>query len=478
MNTHIKDLLLIENLGIGELIETYREFFLAMIPGFFVIAAIVEYFDRLEPLSLMRRVLIAILILTSITHIYEKSIMASIDAANTIVESQKFKNVLLMDFFDYSFYTPSDPSISDFSKDEGALSGALSFLKYHLFSKRINDLFTLGIYFFNSFCFIILKIVYSLVYYLGYALIGIPCLIYIFPTMGNVLRGAILSYLWCLAMPHVLAIIISIIGVVINNGYQSGNIIGSSLWGTALLCAFSLCVVFSTLITVMILNGSGVAQAGGILAAMGANIAVSIPKHSVNSLAAVVTGGPLGAKTMAAVKGASFVANSVGKMNPFKSKGSDFNSANYYMGGGSSSSFKTSGNINKGFQGSKSDMTSQNKKEGDNVNKANHAGYKGQSIQSSNGAIKEYSNNLSTKEKTHSYGKEYAALTKQTQIETAKSGGVSTKTNEVRNGNISNNRKSNSEYSKKYTTSRNTRSNTTGNNTRSRELSSNKGRKK
>lgn len=472
MNTHIKDLLLIENMGIGELIETYREFFLAMIPGVFVIAAIVEYFDRLEPLSLMRRVLIAILILSSITHIYEKSIMASMDAANTIVENQKFKNVLLMDFFDYSFYSPSDPSIFDFSKDEGALSGALSFLKYHLFSKRVNDLFTLGIYFFNSFCFIILKIVYSLVYYLGYALIGIPCLIYIFPTMGNVLRGAILSYIWCLAMPHVLAIIISIIGVVINNGYQSGNIIGSSLWGTALLCAFSLCVVFSTLITVMILNGSGVAQTGGILAAMGANIAVSIPKRSVNSLAAVVTGGPLGAKTMAAAKGASFVASSVGKMNPFKSKGSDFNSTNYYMGEGKSFSSKTSGNITKGSQNSRNSNTSENKKDGNKLNQSNHSGYKGQSIQSSNGAIKEYSNNLSTKEKAHSYGKEYAALTKQTQVETAKSGGVSTKTNEVRNGNISNNRKSNREHSKKHSISRSTRSNSTSSHTRSRELSS------
>ena len=81
----------------------------------------------------------------------------------------------------------------DFFKERNAFTGALAFLKYHLFDSFVNDGFTITIYFITKLCFLILKVVYSLVYYLGYGLIGIPCLIYLFPSMGNVLRGAILS---------------------------------------------------------------------------------------------------------------------------------------------------------------------------------------------------------------------------------------------------------------------------------------------
>lgn len=313
----MKDLLLVQSLDLGHLIEEYRQFFISILPSVFIIAVLVEYFDRIEPFALARRALISIIILVCVTSIYHTSISLSMDTADEILARQKQGNILLMDMFDgikhWDNLNKGDNK-KDFFKDSSVLSGTAKFLKYHLFDSFINDGFTVTIFFITKLCFLILKVVYSLVYYLGYGLIGVPCLLYLFPTMGNVLRGAILSFLWCLVTPHVLVFIISLIGSEINKGYSSGQIIGGSLIGTSLLFVLTLFIAFTPLITAMILNGSGISQAGGIIATVGANYIMNLPKNTFNNTVSVLGGSPLssiGPKTLLAtntVKGSFKVA--------------------------------------------------------------------------------------------------------------------------------------------------------------------------
>jgi len=300
MTSIMRDLLLVQSFNLNVLIEEYRLFFLSLLPSVFILAVIVEYFDRLEPFTLVKRAIISILILTTVTSVYESSIASSMDTADQVLRSQKQGNILLMDLFDgFKHWDKiTKDKKKDFFKERNALTGALAFLKYHLFDSFVNDGFTVTIYFITKLCFLILKVVYSLVYYLGFGLIGIPCLIYLFPSMGNVLRGAILSYLWCLIVPHVLVFIISMIGTEINKGYVSGHIIGGSIMGTTLLFILTLFIAFTPLIGAMILNGSGISQAGGIIASIGANYVINLPKNTVNNAAIWATGGPLGPKAM------------------------------------------------------------------------------------------------------------------------------------------------------------------------------------
>ena len=304
----VKELLLVQSFNLSSLIEEYRLFFLSLIPSVFILAVIIEYLDRLEPFSLVKRTFISVLILTTVTSFYEQSINSSMDTADQVLKEQKSQNILLMDFFEGISHRNvlSENEQKDFFKDQGFLTGTMAFIKHHLFDSFVNDGFTITIYFITKLCFIILKVVYSLVYYLGYGLMGIPCLIYLFPSMGNVLRGAILSYLWCLIVPHVLVFIISMIGTEINNGYVSGNIIGGSMMGTAFLFILTLFIAFTPLIGAMILNGSGISQAGGIIATIGANYVMNLPKATTNNFAAALTGERLGPKTRLA-------SNAVGK---------------------------------------------------------------------------------------------------------------------------------------------------------------------
>ena len=304
----VKELLLVQSFNLSSLIEEYRLFFLSLIPSVFILAVIIEYLDRLEPFSLVKRTFISVLILTTVTSFYEQSINSSMDTADQVLKEQKSQNILLMDFFEGISHRNvlSENDEKDFFKDQNFLTGTMAFIKHYLFDSFVNDGFTITIYFITKLCFIILKVVYSLVYYLGYGLMGIPCLIYLFPSMGNVLRGAILSYLWCLIVPHVLVFIISMIGTEINNGYVSGNIIGGSMMGTAFLFILTLFIAFTPLIGAMILNGSGISQAGGIIATIGANYVMNLPKATTNNFAAALTGERLGPKTRLA-------SNAVGK---------------------------------------------------------------------------------------------------------------------------------------------------------------------
>jgi hypothetical protein len=332
----MKDLLLIDNLSIIELVSDYHKFFLGLIPSVFVLAALIEYFDRLAPLQLLRRALISILILTSITSFYEISIKTSMDAANEILTSAKEGNILLMDMLngaDFRSTLKYDKNKHDFYKGESYLGGTLNFLKYHLFNSFINDGFTISVFFITKLCFLILKVVYSLIYYLGFALIGIPCLVYMFPTMGNVLRGGILSYLWCLITPHVLVFILMLIGSEINKGYIQGQVIGGSMTGTALLFLLTLFIAFTPLISTMILAGSGVSAAGGIIASMGANYVLNLPNTIANAGIKAAAGRGLGPKTTLASKmmGSSYRASgrAVSSLKSFGSNRSNLANTNF-----------------------------------------------------------------------------------------------------------------------------------------------------
>lgn len=298
MSGVLYDLLLIQSFNLDKLIEDYRVFFLSLLPGIFIMACLIEYFDRINTFGLIKRALISIMILTSVTTFYKSSISMSIQAAEKKLEQQKQSNILLTDLLDMDNQIDKleEENKTDFFKDKNFLTGSIAFLKAHMFTGFINDGFTMTVYFISQLCIQIIKIVYSLVYYLGYGLVGIPCLIYLFPTMGNILRGSILSYVWCLIIPHILVFVLSMIGSEISQGYTTGQVIGGSISGTVLLFILTLLIAFTPLIGMMIINGSGMAQAGGIIATLGANYVMNLPKQTLNNTALMATGGKSGPK--------------------------------------------------------------------------------------------------------------------------------------------------------------------------------------
>ena len=343
----IIDLLLINSFSLDGLIEDYRIFFLSILPSVFILACLVEYFDRLNVFALVKRALIAILVLTSVTSFYKVSIDYSIEAAQEKLNDQKSQNILLMNLFDASKYL---------DKNEKETNGFFAYLKQQFFTSFINDSFTVGVYFFSQLGFLILKVVYSLVYYLGYGLVGIPCLLYLFPTMGNVLRGAVLSYVSCLIVPHILVFLLSLIGSEINSGYTQGQIIGGSVLGTAMLFILSLFIALSPFIGMMIINGSGIAQAGGIISLAATNMVRGIPSQGINSGAKLLTGrglGPKGTIAMNTMKFASSETNRGARFLANKIKGGSIEQStktNKY--GGDSKGAKTSFNDNSSTRSS------------------------------------------------------------------------------------------------------------------------------
>src|SRR5690606_34830286 len=170
------------------------------------------------------------------------------------------------------------------------------YIKYHLFDRYVNDAFMLWVYFASMLCFWVLKGVYSLAYYLGYGLMGIPCLIYLFPTMSNVMRGGIITYLWCIVVPHVVVFVLIMLGEEIEQGYTNGQVIGGSIEGTIILSFLALMLVGSLLISMMILNGSGVGQAFGVFSGMAVNSIMNLPVTGLSAAATFASGGTLGPK--------------------------------------------------------------------------------------------------------------------------------------------------------------------------------------
>ena len=331
MNNIVKEFLLIESLQVKGLMEEYHLFFLAVIPSVFLLSVIIDHLVSLDGIALIKRAFVSILILVSVSSFYYSSINLSMNTANEILKRQQYDNVLLKDMFDGGNHWKNarfDDKNKRFFQGKLFFVGLLIFYKNNLFENFINDRFMITVFFISKICFFLLKIVYSLVYYLGYGLIGIPCLLYIFPKMNGVMRGGVISYLWLLIVPHVFVFVVSLLGSEINEGYITGEVIGRSMSGTALLFVMALLIAFIPLISFMILSSSGVAAAGGLIATIGANYVMSLPKKALKGVTSLMLPNMKGILTKALLspsKGKSAFSMGVGAGVAGGSSGSSWN---------------------------------------------------------------------------------------------------------------------------------------------------------
>ena len=286
MNYTLKDLLLIQSFDLSGLMEEYRLFFIGLLPSAFILSLLFEYFSSLDPFSVVKRVIGSILILCTVESFYYQSVHASLDVADGILNKQR--NIIFSEsggwgrWFDFR----TSKKKKDFYKEYNLFTGFMDMLKAHLFYDSANDLFTIILTFISKVCFIILKLIYSLVYYLGFGLVGIPCLLFLFSGLTGVMRGAVSSWLWLLVAPHVLVFILIMIGNEISQGYVQGQVIGGSIMGTVLIFVLALFIVFVPVITNFILSGVGVSGAGGAIAAIasiGTGFVMSLPKKTFQS---------------------------------------------------------------------------------------------------------------------------------------------------------------------------------------------------
>ena len=122
----------------------------------------------------------------------------------------------------------------------------------------------------------------------------------------------------------------------------------------------TLFVAFTPIITAMILNGSGISQAGGIIATMGANYVMNLPKNITNSMASVATGGAVGRKMKLAQTasgvGFKFAKKAVGLKNS-KQEESKQNFTQDSGRAGGSNNTNSSNNVNQSKSASKFSMT-------------------------------------------------------------------------------------------------------------------------
>lgn len=135
----IKELLIVQDLNLIEMMEEYRLFFLSLIPSVFLIAVFIEYFDRVEPFILLKRVFISVLLMTSVTTFYYSSIDASMKVADSVLKRKAQNNVLLTSMF-------KGPSHLMRAGEKKGIS-FINYVTKNLFVKVFNKGFSLTIYF-------------------------------------------------------------------------------------------------------------------------------------------------------------------------------------------------------------------------------------------------------------------------------------------------------------------------------------------
>ncbi|MGB0454606.1 MAG: hypothetical protein ACPGJV_12935 [Bacteriovoracaceae bacterium] len=272
MNSNLRNEILIESDSIRELIKESLVYFENSLPAFFLMAICIHMILSKPSSEFLTKGFLAILALIVIENSYFEAIDASIDLANERLKSKANDNLILKgmilennltnrNFTGYSL----EGSKTTFKNLISNPSSILKFIKYNLLSFPVNEILSIVLHLVTQLCFIANKAVFSIMYYLGYGLFGIPCILFLFPGMEGSLKGAILNFVTCLVAPHILVFLIVLITDEMKLNVTTGKIIGGSVEGTALLIVLTVLIAIVPVLSYKLVTGSGISYVSSLV---------------------------------------------------------------------------------------------------------------------------------------------------------------------------------------------------------------------
>jgi hypothetical protein len=258
--TIITDLLFIQNDYIGSVAEDLNRTALQFIPICIYLGVIGEYFSNWDFKSVGSRALQAMVCMLVLFPLVKPSVLESFKYSDSLIQERNHKNVFVQNYLRES----KRVNMTVGKTWDWKIWEKVTNVKDTIFS---NVLFGIG-----YLIFMLLKQIYSIVFYLNWTFFGFMCALSIPALTKNALIGLLKTWVWLLLMPMVVAIIIIIIGdgTYFFAGTNSSGIIGNAE-NMFQFIIFGLVLLLSPMITQVLISSSGIAEVGtrmGQMAAM------------------------------------------------------------------------------------------------------------------------------------------------------------------------------------------------------------------
>jgi len=292
----------ISNLRLG--VENYSKVFLLVA---FVGALTWEFVTDMKFMAVVKNLVLALIFMGCFYQFHTKAVELSFKASEELLREVSPRNIFLKKW--------NEVKVSKLENGNG------SFIDKVLVP-NINDLLGTALYLVSKVCILILKLIYTTVYYFTFIFAPVTAVLSFIPISKNAMGGTITSSLWCILLPLVLAVFLALVGNTVQMPSENGQLAVTSMDQLIWIFGITLLMLLTPSLTFTLIKGSiaSTADAVGVkMTGVGAKALASIP--FVYGLGQKIFG--KGPKT---------------KVNNFK-KGANYNS-----------------NFNRSFSGSKSNQ--------------------------------------------------------------------------------------------------------------------------
>jgi hypothetical protein len=242
----LEELLFQKSSSMLSIVDYVKSTSLKFLPGFFCLSLAIEYFRDWNFLQVLKQLVVVLIALMAFKSIHIDVVDHSFEAAQNILDHFDGQNEFLKRWKNEAAHRES----SDESFDLTNLN----------IKNLTSDVLSNLVWIICLFFFILLKQLYSFVYYLTLIFFPICALLSLLPITRGALAGAIKSSMWCMLMPFILAIAIVLLGQSLNWPTQESNYLVSNLEGILRLCVCLFLVLLSTLLAQKIIDGTGVSS--------------------------------------------------------------------------------------------------------------------------------------------------------------------------------------------------------------------------
>ncbi len=266
MNTGVmRSMLLLDVPNISTLrigVESYSKVFLSVA---FVSALGWELATEMKFMGVVKNLVLALVFMGFFYQFHTKAVEVSFKASEELLREVSPRNIFLKKW--------NEVKVKNLDNSSG------SFID-KIVVPNLNDLLGTALFLLSKVCILILKLIYTTVYYFTFILAPVTAVLSFIPTSKGSMAGTITSSLWCILLPFVLAIFLALVGNTVQMPAENGQLAISSMDHLIWIFGITLLMLLTPSFTYSLIKGSvaSTADAVGVkMTGVGAKALVSLP---------------------------------------------------------------------------------------------------------------------------------------------------------------------------------------------------------
>ncbi len=266
MNTGvIRSMLLLDEPNISGLrlgIESYSKVFLSVA---FVGAISWEFLTGMKFLEVVKNLVLALVFMGCFYGFHTKAVDLSFQASEELLREVSPRNIFLKKW--------NEVKVKPTEKAKGNFIDKMVI-------PNLNDLLGTALFLMSKVCILILKLIYTTVYYFTFIFAPITAVLSFLPVSKHSMTGTITSSLWCILLPFVLVVFLALVGNAVQMPAENGQLAVSSMDQLIWIFGITLLMLLAPSFTYSLIKGSvaSTADAVGVkMTGIGAQALVALP---------------------------------------------------------------------------------------------------------------------------------------------------------------------------------------------------------